>query len=46
MDTNALWSAFWETGAPEFYLLYSKARKLEENHVRDNKGFGTEGYQL
>ena len=33
MDAENLWQAFLDTGAPELYLLYAKAKKEEENHV-------------
>lgn len=40
MKSRELWQAFLETGAPEFYLLYSKARNSEDNHVFDDTGAG------
>lgn len=41
MDSQGLWQVFLETGAPEMYLLYSKARKLEDTHVFNDSGLGT-----
>ena len=38
MNAENLWQLFMETGAPEMYLLYQKALKLEENHVFDHSG--------
>lgn len=38
MDAQMIWQMFLETGAPEMYLLYNKARKMEENHVSDDPG--------
>lgn len=45
---NALdyWQIFLETGAPEAYLLYNNARKLENTHVLDNSGPGSAGHSL
>lgn len=33
------WKFFLETGAPEYYLLYHSALKMEESHVLDNPGY-------
>ena len=38
MNTNDYWQLFWETGAPEMYLLYSHHMKLEDQHVRECSG--------
>lgn len=46
MDSNNLWQLFLETGAPEMYLLYNKARKMEEPYVLDDTGTGASGNQL
>ena len=48
MDMNAqdYWTMFLETGAPELYLLFNQARKMEGKHVSDNTGPGTEGLGL
>ena len=46
MDSQNLWSLFLETGAPEMYLLYNKARKMETSYVPDNTGVGTPGHSL
>lgn len=27
MDPMFLWELFWDTGSPEIYLLYKKARR-------------------
>lgn len=32
------WQLFLETGAPEAYLMYSKAMKTEGIHVPDHPG--------
>lgn len=40
------WQLFLETGAPEAYLMYSKAMKLEGNHVSDDPGYRLESNGL
>lgn len=40
MKASDYWSIFLETGAPEAYLSYTRALKMEEEHVFDNKGTG------
>ena len=37
---------FMETGAPEAYLAYTRALKMEESHVFDDTGTGTAGHGL
>ena len=46
MNANDYWQVFLETGAPEFYLLYHHARKLENNHVLDGSGISPAGHKL
>lgn len=46
MDAQNLWNMFLETGAPEVYLLYQRARKAENEHVLDDTGVGFEGNRL
>ena len=46
MDANQFWLAFLDTGAPEMYLLYSKAKRMGELRVPDSKGFGAESHEL
>lgn len=46
MDSQMIWQIFVETGAPEMYLLYNKARKLEEPNVLDDPGTGAESHCL
>jgi len=40
MQSKELWDLFAETGAPELYLLYSNARRMENNHALDDPGTG------
>ena len=46
MDANQFWLAFLDTGAPEMYLLYSKALKMEATDVLDDTGTGAAGHGL
>ncbi len=46
MKSRELWQACLDTGAPEFYLLYSKAREAEANYVFNNSGTCVTGHQL
>ena len=46
MTSQDYWQIFLETGAPEMYLLYNKARKTETKYVPDNTGTGSAGYSL
>lgn len=41
MMAKELWKTFLETGAPEAYLLFSKARQMEASNVLDNQRSGT-----
>lgn len=44
MTSKDYWQVFLETGAPEMYLLYHTALKMENNNVLDNQGFGAAGH--
>ena len=46
MDKNAFWQMFLETGAPEMYLLYNQAKRMENDHVPDDAGTGAAGNSL
>ena len=46
MNSFDLWTAFLETGAPELYLMYAKARRQEENNVSDDPGSGASSHGL
>ena len=46
MTSQDYWQMFLETGAPELYLLYNKARKTEMTYVSDNPGPGAAGHSL
>ena len=40
MKSMELWELFRETGAPELYLLYSNARRMENKNAFDDPGTG------
>lgn len=46
MDARNYWQLFVETGAPELYLMYSAALKMEEKNVSERSGAGAEGHGL
>lgn len=46
MDVKYYWQIFLETGAPEAYLMYSRALKMEGNHVPESPGPGASGHGL
>lgn len=46
MDAKNLWELFLETGAPEMYLLYNKARRMEALHASNNTRAGSSSYEL
>jgi len=46
MNARNCWNLFLETGAPEFYLMYSQAKKTEEGYVFDSAGTGAASNKL
>ena len=46
MNSTDFWQVFLETGAPEAYLMYTKALKMEGPHVSDGSGNRFEGHGL
>ena len=46
MNAKDYWDLFLETGAPEMYQMYSKATKMEANHVFDDSGYRPESNRL
>ena len=46
MNARDYWKLFTETGAPELYLMYTNALKMEEQHVPDCTGPGAAGHGL
>lgn len=46
MKAQDYWQIFLETGAPELYLMYNSARKMEMADVFEGSCAGTESYRL
>lgn len=46
MKAQDFWTIFLETGAPEAYLLYNRARRMEETDVFNDPGIGASGHGL
>ncbi len=46
MRAKDYWQIFMETGAPEMYLMYSRALKMEAMDVFDHTGSGAESHGL
>ena len=46
MKANDYWQMFLETGAPEMYLFYHKARKMESSDVLDDSGSSPASHKL
>lgn len=43
MNAQLFWQAFLDTGAPEMYLLYTKARRVEASDVFEGEGSCAQG---
>ncbi len=46
MLSSDYWKAFIDSGIPEYYLLYNKAKKMEGANVPDNNGVSPSGVTL
>lgn len=46
MNAQDLWELFQDTGAPELYLMYSNARRMENIDVLDDSGARSAGSEL
>lgn len=46
MKAEEYWNMFLETGAPEIYLMYNHARRMENSHVLDDQGSGDTDHSL
>ena len=46
MQAQDYWKIFLETGAPEVYVLYNQARRMEETDVSDHQRSGVAGVGL
>ncbi len=43
MNSHFFWNVFIQTGAPEAYLLYQRAKRMEDVYVPDNQSLSAEG---
>ena len=43
MDAKDFWQIFMDTGAPEVYLMYHKAKLMEDGNVLDDPSAGAAG---
>ena len=46
MEAKDYWQLFMQTGAPELYLLYNSAKKMEIKNVSDRSGTGVTCHEL
>ena len=46
MESAEYWKIFMETGLPEAYMLYTRAKRMELNHVSDYKSVSTADHRL
>ncbi len=46
MTAMEYWNIFLETGAPEAYLSYTRALKMEAHHVSEDQWSGASGHGL
>lgn len=46
MNAHDYWKVFLDSGIPEYYLLYNKAKQSEESHVCNDQGTGSAGVSL
>ena len=44
MDAKEYWKLFLETGAPEIYVMYVGALKMEESHVSEHHSPSAKSY--
>jgi len=46
MNATEYWNLFVQTGAPEFYVKYNQAKRMENTHVFNDQGIGAAGHGL
>ena len=46
MNAADYWKIFLETGAPEAYVMYNQAKRMESAHVFNYPGIGASGHGL
>ncbi len=43
MNSQFFWNVFMQTGAPEAYMLYQKAKRMEDMYVPDHQCLSASG---
>ena len=46
MKSDFYWKLFLSTGSPAAYGMFTRERKMEQNHVFEYEGPGTAGHSL
>ena len=46
MNTTDYWQLFMQTGAPDFYVKYHQAKRMEKEYASDNSRPGAAGHGL
>ena len=46
MNAQEYWKVFLDSGIPEYYMMYNRAKKMEAHHVFDDPGIGDSGMPL
>ena len=46
MNAQDYWKIFLDTGAPEMYLMFNQARRMEEQNVCNDPGTCSAGLRL
>lgn len=46
MNAQDYWRVFVDSGIPEYYVLYNRAKKMEESYVPEDTGSGNTGMSL
>ena len=46
MNASDYWMIFLETGLPEAYMLYNRAKRMEARNVSDNESTSAAGNRL
>ena len=46
MLSQDYWNLFLETGLPEAYMLYNRAKRMEERNVSNDESTGIAGNRL
>lgn len=46
MNAQDYWKVFLDSGIPEYYIMYNRAKKLEDTNVFEDPGVGPAGVPL